>query len=61
MVWEMPGGALIGINSSGNSKDVLYARYVAKSKGLKTLALAGCKGGKMEENFDMVKYHQIVL
>lgn len=57
----MPGGALIGINSSGNSKDVLYARYVAKSKGLKTLALAGCKGGKMEENFDMVKYHQIVL
>lgn len=46
------GDVFLGISTSGNSKDVLYAGIVAKEKGLKTLALTGESGGEMEVVFD---------
>jgi D-sedoheptulose 7-phosphate isomerase len=41
-----PGDVFLGITTSGNSKDVIYAMVVAKAKGLKTIALTGNTGGK---------------
>ena len=37
---------LLGITTSGNSKNVLYAFRMAKALGLKTIALTGASGGK---------------
>ena len=37
----------LGISTSGNSKDVVYAMLVAKAKGLATIALTGRDGGKI--------------
>ena len=37
----------LGISTSGNSKDIVYAAVVAKAKGLKTVALTGKDGGKL--------------
>lgn len=44
---------LIGISTSGNSLDVIYAAYTAKVNGMKTIALSGRNGGKMKELFDL--------
>ncbi|MCR5482426.1 MAG: SIS domain-containing protein [Clostridia bacterium] len=44
---------LIGISTSGNSKNVLNAGIVAKSFGVKTVALTGKAGGKMKDFFDV--------
>ena len=38
---------LIGISTSGNSKNVLYACEVAKAKGMTVIGLTGMTGGKM--------------
>ena len=46
------GDVLLGISTSGNSKNVIKAGIVAKVKGLKTIALTGAKGGRMGEMFD---------
>lgn len=37
----------LGISTSGNSKDVIYATVVAKALGLKTIALTGKDGGRL--------------
>lgn len=39
---------LLGISTSGNSKNVIYALETAKAKGMKTIALTGDSGGKMK-------------
>ncbi|PDW76893.1 phosphoheptose isomerase, partial [Helicobacter pylori] len=44
---------LIGISTSGNSKNVLKAYEKAKDLGMKTLSLAGRDGGKMKPLSDM--------
>jgi D-sedoheptulose 7-phosphate isomerase len=41
------GDLLVGITTSGNSKNVIYATKVAKAKGLKTVILTGNGGGKI--------------
>lgn len=41
------GDVLVGITTSGNSKNVIYATKVAKAKGLKTVILTGNGGGKI--------------
>jgi D-sedoheptulose 7-phosphate isomerase len=41
------GDVLLGISTSGNSKNVLNAIEVAKKKGLKIVGLTGKDGGKM--------------
>jgi D-sedoheptulose 7-phosphate isomerase len=41
------GDVLLGISTSGNSKNVLNAIEVAKRKGIKVVGLTGKDGGKM--------------
>ena len=44
---------LLGISTSGNSKNVLYACGVAKAKNLKIIALTGKEGGKIKQFADV--------
>ncbi len=41
------GDVLLGISTSGNSKNVLNAMEVARTKGMKIVGLTGKDGGKM--------------
>ena len=41
------GDAVLGLSTSGNSKNVIVALKVAKSLGLKTIAFTGMTGGKL--------------
>lgn len=43
----------LGISTSGNSKDVIYALAVAKALGVKTVALTGKTGGKCKALADI--------
>lgn len=47
------GDVFLGISTSGNSKDIVYSAVVAKSKGLKTVALTGKDGGKLKAIADV--------
>ena len=40
------GDVLLGISTSGNSKNVVYAAKVAKAQGMKVIMLTGAGGGK---------------
>lgn len=48
------GDILIGISTSGNSKNVCYAAELAKVKGLKVIALTGEGGGKLRNLSDIL-------
>jgi len=47
------GDIAFGISTSGNSKNVIKAVEVAKEKGLKTIGLLGCDGGRMKDAVDL--------
>ncbi len=47
------GDVLVGISTSGNSKNVLNAIAVAKEKGMKVIGLTGKDGGKMQAVCDV--------
>ena len=47
------GDVFLGISTSGNSKNVLYAAVAAKSKGLKVIGLTGQKENKLEKFSDV--------
>jgi D-sedoheptulose 7-phosphate isomerase len=47
------GDVLLGISTSGNSKNVLYAAGVAKAKKLKIIALSGGSGGMLKKFADV--------
>lgn len=47
------GDILIGISTSGNSKNVLKAFEIAKKISIMTVALTGQSGGKMKEMVDI--------
>lgn len=47
------GDVLLGISTSGNSKNVLYAAVNAKAKGLKVLGLTGAKENKLMKLADV--------
>ncbi len=49
-----PGDILLGISSSGNSKNVLDACLVAKAMNLKVIGLTGETGGKMKDLCDIL-------
>jgi len=51
-VMGQPGDVLVGITTSGNSKNVVNALKIAAVKGLKTIALTGEGGGKCAELVD---------
>jgi D-sedoheptulose 7-phosphate isomerase len=47
------GDVLLGISTSGNSKNVLYAAVTAKAKDMKVIALTGCGGGRLKTIADI--------
>ena len=47
------GDVFLGISTSGNSKNVLYAATVAKAKGMKVIGLTGAKDSKLSEMADV--------
>lgn len=48
-----PGDVLLGISTSGNSKNVINAIEAARKKGMKVVGLTGKDGGKMSELCDI--------
>lgn len=44
---------VIGISTSGNSKNIINAINYAKSQGIKTISLTGNKGGKLADITDI--------
>ncbi len=46
------GDVLVGLSTSGNSKNILNAFATAKEKGVITIGLTGASGGKMKELSD---------
>ena len=46
------GDILIGLSTSGNSKNILNAFATAKEKGVITIGLTGASGGKMKDACD---------
>ncbi len=69
MGYGNPGDVFLGISTSGNSRNIVYAMQVAKAKGLKTVALTGKNGGKIagiadvsiivpsQETYQIQEYH----
>lgn len=51
--YGIKGDVFLGITTSGNSMNILYANTVAKAKGLKTIALTGKDGGKIKAMADI--------
>lgn len=47
------GDVFLGISTSGNSKNVLYAAVTAKAKGLKVIGLTGAKENKLMKFADV--------
>lgn len=47
------GDVFLGISTSGNSKNILYAALTAKAKGMKVIGLTGAKSSKMEQFSDV--------
>ena len=49
LVWGLgePGGALVGISTSGNARNVCAALQTARARGMRTLGLSGETGGAM--------------
>lgn len=47
------GDVFLGISTSGNSKNVLYAATTAHAKGMKVIGLTGAKNSKLEEISDV--------
>ena len=43
----VPGDLLVGISTSGNSRNVVAALEIARSQGLVTVAFTGAGGGKL--------------
>ena len=49
-----PGDVLVGISTSGNSKNILMAFEECRSKGIRTIAFTGATGGSMKELADVL-------
>ncbi|MGL4858362.1 MAG: D-sedoheptulose 7-phosphate isomerase [Enterobacteriaceae bacterium] len=49
----MAGDVLLGISTSGNSRNVLKAIDAARAKGMKVITLSGKDGGKMGSTADV--------
>jgi D-sedoheptulose 7-phosphate isomerase len=52
-----PGDILLGISTSGNSKNVVKAIEAAKKNGIKIIALTGNGGGKIANLLDQEDIH----
>lgn len=49
-----PGDVLIGLSTSGNSKNIIKAFEVAKTKNVATIAFTGASGGQMRDLADVL-------
>lgn len=49
-----PGDVFLGISTSGNSRNVMFATVVARALGIKVIGLTGAKGGELAEVADVV-------
>ena len=49
-----PGDVLIGLSTSGNSKNIINALDMARQKGMVTISFTGATGGKMKELSDFL-------
>lgn len=49
-----PGDILVGLSTSGNSRNILNAFEVCKEKGIRTIGLTGLSGGKMKDSSDIL-------
>ena len=47
------GDVFLGISTSGNSKNVLYAATTAHAKGMKVIGLTGARNSKLEQMSDV--------
>lgn len=47
------GDIFLGISTSGNSKNVLYAATTARAKGMKVIGLTGAENSKLEQMSDV--------
>ncbi|MEO6819524.1 MAG: D-sedoheptulose 7-phosphate isomerase [Ginsengibacter sp.] len=47
-----PGDVLVGLSTSGNSKNILKAFEMAKEKGMITIGFTGSNGGKLKDLSD---------
>ena len=47
------GDVLLGISTSGNSKNILYAAITARAKGMKVIGLTGAKNSRLEHLSDV--------
>lgn len=54
MGYGKTGDAFIGISTSGNSKNIIYATVVARASGIKVLGLTGESGGKLADVSDVI-------
>ena len=52
-VYGVVGDVFMGISTSGNSKNVMYAAITAKTKGLKVIGLTGENGGQLKDIADV--------
>lgn len=52
-VYGVEGDVLLGISTSGNSKNTMYAAVTAKAKRLKVIGLTGEKGGELAKIADV--------
>jgi D-sedoheptulose 7-phosphate isomerase len=48
------GDILVGLSTSGNSKNIVKAFEVAKEKGMTTIAFTGSTGGKLKHHADFL-------
>ena len=48
-----PEDVFLGISTSGNSKNILYAATVAKAKGMKVIGLTGARDSRMQDFSDI--------
>lgn len=48
------GDVLVGLSTSGNSKNIIKAFEVAKEKGITTIAFTGSDGGKLKHHTDFL-------
>lgn len=51
--YGVEGDVFLGISTSGNSKNILYAAVTAHAKGMKVIGLTGAKNSKLEQMSDV--------
>ncbi|MCM8900751.1 SIS domain-containing protein [Caldicoprobacter algeriensis] len=48
-----PGDVFIGLTTSGNSPNIIFAAYLASALGIKTIGFTGKSGGKLKDLCDV--------